>query len=173
MLRLAVILGSVRQGRRGAAVADWVLARAAAREDVDVTLLDLADFPLPLFAEARPPMARVVADCAGEWAQAIARADAFVFVTPEYNRSFPGALKNAIDFLYYEWNDKAAGFVSYGAEAGGARAVEHLRTVMGELRVADVRSQVAITVGDDFDDHAAKADAMLDEVIAWGTALRA
>ena len=85
------------------------------------------------------------------WAEAIAGFDAFVFVTPEYNRSIPGALKNAIDFLYYEWNDKAAGFVSYGVDAGGARAVEHLRVVMGELRVADVRTQVALSLHNDFE----------------------
>lgn len=104
-----------------------------------------------------------------------------MFVTPEYNRSFPGALKNAIDFLYAEWHDKAAGFVSYGT-AGGVRAVEHLRQVMGALRVADVRTLVALSLADDFEqftdfkpagqqEDAVKA--MLDQVIAWAGAMKA
>ena len=83
------------------------------------------------------------------WAAKIATFDAFVFVTPEYNHSTSGALKNAIDFLYREWNDKAAGFVGYGG-AGGTRAVEHLRLIMGEIKVADVRAQVALSMHDRF-----------------------
>ena len=180
-LRLAVILGSTRPGRRGAGVAALVLERADAREDIDATLLDLADFALPVFDEPEPPMTgRFVHPHTAAWAEAIASFDAFVFVTPEYNHSIPGALKNAIDFLFYEWNDNAAGFVSYGADAGGARAVEHLRVVMGELRVADVRAQVALSLQADFADYTTfvpsetterKADEMLDQVVAWGRAL--
>jgi NAD(P)H-dependent FMN reductase len=183
IVRLAVILGSTRHGRRGGGVAEWVHARAAARDDTEAALVDLADFALPLFDEPEPPMTgRHVHPHTAAWSEAIAGFDAFVFVTPEYNRSIPGALKNAIDFLYYEWNDKAAGFVSYGADAGGARAVEHLRVVMGELRVADVRAQVALSLQDDFEDYTrfaprelavAKSDEMLDQVVSWGRALRA
>jgi NAD(P)H-dependent FMN reductase len=181
-VRLAVILGSTRHGRRGCGVAEWVHARAAARADTDASLVDLADFALPVFDEPEPPMTgRHVHPHTAAWSEAIAGFDAFVFVTPEYNRSIPGALKNAIDFLYYEWNDKAAGFVSYGTDAGGARAVEHLRVVMGELRVADVRAQVALSLRDDFEADttfaprepvASRTDEMLDQVVAWGRALR-
>ncbi len=106
--------------------------------------------------------------------------DGYVFVTPEYNHSTSGALKNAIDFLYGEWNNKAAGFVSYGS-AGGTRAVEHLRLIMGELQVADVRAQVALSLFTDFENFRAftpapqqedSVNAMLDQVVAWSGALK-
>lgn len=115
------------------------------------------------------------------WAAKIASFDAFVFVTPEYNHSTSGALKNAIDFLYREWNDKVAGFVSYGG-AGGVRAVEHLRLVMAELSVATVRAQVALSLMMDFENFTVfkprvpqqerALSAMLDQVIGWGGALK-
>ncbi|MCK2215278.1 NAD(P)H-dependent oxidoreductase [Actinomadura sp. ATCC 31491] len=100
--------------------------------------------------------------------------DAYVFVTPEYNHSTSGALKNALDFLYAEWNNKSAGFVSYGVN-GGTRAVEHLRLMMGELQIADVRAQVTLRLLTDFRPAAQQenaVDTMLDQVIAWGLALR-
>jgi NAD(P)H-dependent FMN reductase len=115
------------------------------------------------------------------WAATIARYDAFVFVTPEYNRSIPAVLKNAIDYLYAEWNDKAAGFVSYGADAGGARAIEHLRVILGELRVADVRTMVPLSLVRDFENYTrftpgqtavTKADEMLAQLASWGRAMR-
>jgi NAD(P)H-dependent FMN reductase len=181
-IRLAVILGSTRPGRRGGAVAEWVVERAAARDDVSPELLDLTTFDLPVYDEPEPPMSgRFAHPHSTAWAESIAAFDAFVFVTPEYNRSIPGALKNAIDFLFYEWNDKAAGFVSYGIDAGGARAVEHLRVVLGELCVADVRTQVALSLQHDFEAQTTlapgevaskKLDLMLDQVVAWGNALR-
>jgi NAD(P)H-dependent FMN reductase len=114
------------------------------------------------------------------WSAKIASFDAFVFVTPEYNHATSGALKNAIDYLYKEWNNKAAGFVGYGG-AGGTRAVEHLRLVMGELMVADVRAQVSLSLHTDFEDfsvfkpaphHGKAVHVMLDQVIAWGGALK-
>ena len=101
-------------------------------------------------------------------------------MTPEYNHSTSGALKNAIDFLFAEWNDKAAGFVGYGS-AGGARAVEQLRLVMGEIKIADVRAQVALSLYSDFEDFTtlkpgprqeAAVNAMLDDLVAWGRALQ-
>jgi NAD(P)H-dependent FMN reductase len=115
------------------------------------------------------------------WAAKIGTFDGFVFVTPEYNHSTSGALKNAIDFLYREWNDKAAAFVGYGS-VGGARAVEQLRLVMGEIKVADVRAQVALSMYDDFESFStftprprqeAAVNAMLDDLVAWGQALQA
>ena len=114
------------------------------------------------------------------WAEKIATFDGFVFVTPEYNHSTSGALKNAVDFLYGEWNNKAAGFVSYGG-VGGTRAVEHLRLIMSELQVATVRAQVALSLHTDFENFstfhpgAHQIDALnatLDQVIAWSGALR-
>jgi NAD(P)H-dependent FMN reductase len=116
-----------------------------------------------------------------KWAAKIATFDAFVFVTPEYNHGISGALKNAIDYLYREWNNKVAGFVSYGS-AGGARAVEHLRLVMAELMVATVRAQVMLSLFTDFENfskfkpdprHDREVHAMLDQVVAWGDALKA
>ena len=106
--------------------------------------------------------------------------DAYVFVTPEYNHSIPGALKNAIDFLYKEWNNKSAGFVGYGG-VGAVRAIEHLRLVMGELQVADVKAQVSLSLITDFENyhvfkprasHQGTVNLMLDQVIAWGKALQ-
>ena len=182
-LEVAVVLGSTRPGRNAEAVAAWVLERARGRADAAFAPVDIAGHDLPMLDE---PMPAIHGDYrhahTRAWARAIAPFDAFVFVTPEYNRSFPGALKNAIDFLYDEWRDKAAGFVSYGGDAGGARAVEHLRGVMAEVHVATVRSHVTLSTHEDFEDfkrfaprprHAAVLDRLLDELVAWGRALRA
>ena len=186
MIRIAIILGSTRPGRRGEAVARWVLEHAAQRTDAAFELGDLADYELPLFDEPLSPYAVVVLGRAYtkphtlRWSAKIGSFDGFVFVTPEYNHSMPAALKNAIDFLYKEWNDKAAAFVSYGGGASGARAVEALRLVMGEVKVADVRAQVGLSVHTDWEGlttfkpnpaHAKQLTAMLDEVIAWSGAL--
>jgi NAD(P)H-dependent FMN reductase len=114
-----------------------------------------------------------------QWADKIGSFDGFVIVTPEYNHGTSGVLKNAIDFLYAEWNNKAAGFVSYGL-AGGVRAAEHLRLACAELQIADVRQQVTLSLLTDFENytifkpgdyHAAMLDTLIDQVIAWGTAL--
>src|SRR5437899_11527648 len=114
------------------------------------------------------------------WAAKIASLDAFIFVSPEYNHGIPAALKNAIDFLFAEWNHKAAGFVSYGS-AGGSRAVEHLRLVLAEVHVATVRAQVLLSRWTDFENfttfkpgpnHEKSVAAVLDQVIAWGGALK-
>ncbi|MEV4326944.1 NADPH-dependent FMN reductase [Microbispora rosea] len=181
-LTLAVIVGSVRPGRRGEAVARWVQGRAARREHLAAELVDIADYHLPVLDEPWPAAhGRYDRPHTKAWADAIARFDAYVFVTPEYNRSIPGPLKNAIDYLYREWHNKAAGFVSYGIDAGGARAVEHLRVVMGELQVADVRAQVALSLAADFDGEDftpgpgrdRELDVLLDQLTAWGAALRA
>ena len=115
------------------------------------------------------------------WASVVAQYDGFVFVVPEYNHSFPGVLKNAIDFLFAEWNDKAAGIVTLGGTAGGARAAEQLRLVLAEVRIADVQSSVALSLRYDFEDWTVfaptapqeKALAMtLDQVESWSEAFR-
>jgi NAD(P)H-dependent FMN reductase len=181
MLRVAIVIGSTRPGRRGEVVARWVYDIAARRGDASFEVVDIADFDLPLLDEALPPiMNQYSKPHTKAWAAKIAPFDAFVFVTPEYNHSTSGALKNAIDFLFREWNDKAAGFVGYGG-AGGTRAVEHLRLVMGEIKVADVRAQVALSMYADFENFStftprpqqeAAVNAMLDDLVAWGQALQ-
>jgi len=182
MLKVAIITGSTRPGRKSEAVARWVFAIAAKRSDASFEVVDIAAFDLPLLDEAVPPsMGQYAKPHTKAWAAKIATFDAFVFVTPEYNHSTSGALKNAIDFLFREWNDKAAGFVGYGS-VGGARAVEHLRLIMGEIKIADVRAQVALSLHDDFENFStlkprprqeAAVNEMLDELVAWGKALEA
>src|SRR6266702_5908347 len=151
MLKIAIILGSTRPGRNGEAAAKWVHEIAQKRTDAEFELVDIKDFNLPLLDEPVPPsMGQYSKPHTKAWAAKIGSFDAYVFVTPEYNHGISGALKNAIDFLYAEWNNKAAGFVSYGS-VGGTRAVEHLRLVMAELQVADVRAQVALSLFTDFE----------------------
>lgn len=153
MTRIGIIIGSTRPGRLGAAVGDWTLRTAVGLGDVGVTyeLVDLAEFQLPVLDEPVPGM---MGDYRHEhtrrWAEKIGSFDGFIVVTPEYNHSAPGGLKNAIDYLFAEWNDKAAGFVSYGVH-GGVRAVENLRLTFAEVKVATVRSQVALSVYTDVD----------------------
>ena len=178
---VGIVLGSTRPGRRAEPVARWVHDVATTRADATFALVDLADHRLPHLDEELPPLAgRYTQPHTLRWARTIAALDAFVFVTPEYNHSAPGVLKNAIDFLFAEWNDKAAGFVSYGVD-GGVRAVEHLRGVLGELKIADVRTAVSLPFGQDFrastdfvpsEGRAAEVHAMLDELVAWAGALR-
>ena len=181
MIKVAIILGSTRPGRNGEAVAKWVYEIAQKRSDAEFELVDLLDYNLPFLDEPIPPSrGQYSQPHTLAWAAKIASFDAYVFVTPEYNHSTSGVLKNAIDFLYREWNNKAAGFVSYGS-VGGARAVEHLRLVMGELMVADVRAQVALSLFTDFENFSVfkpgthqegALNTMLDQVIAWGGALK-
>src|SRR5688572_195057 len=181
MTRVAIVTGSTRPGRNNEAVARWVHEIASKRSDAEFELVDIARYELPLLDEAVPPsMGQYTHAHTKAWAEAIGSFDAYVFVTPEYNHGTSAALKNAIDYLYREWNNKAAGFVSYGS-AGGARAVEQLRLVMGELMVADVRAQVMLSLFTDFENfskfqpdprHEAEVGVMLDQVIAWGEALK-
>lgn len=180
-IRIAIILGSTRPGRAGEGVAKWVHALASRRDDADYELVDIKDFNLPLLDEPVPPSrGQYSKEHTKRWAAKMESFDGFVFVTPEYNHGTSAALKNAIDFLYKEWNNKAAGFVSYGS-AGGTRAVESLRLVMGELQVADVRAQVILSLANDFEkfttfkptpDHEKPLKTMLDQLVAWSTALR-
>src|SRR3954463_2562454 len=180
MIRIGVILGSTRPGRRGEEVARWGMGQTGSRTDAEFELVDLADHPLPHLDEPLPPsMGQYQNAHTQDWASAIARFDGFIFVTPEYNHSTSGVLKNALDYLYAEWNNKAMGVVSYCA-GGGARAAEHLRLIAGELQMADVRTNVALSAFTDFENftdlkpgaHQAQAlDKLFDEVIAWSEAL--
>ena len=181
MLRIGIIIGSTRPGRNGEAVGRWVYDVAARRSDAEFELVDLAEQDLPLLDEPVPPsMGQYSKEHTKRWAAKIGSFDGFIFVTPEYNHGIPGALKNAIDFLFKEWNNKAAGFVGYGS-AGGARAVESLRLVMGEIMIADVRAQVMLSLFTDFENysvfkpherHEAGVNAVIDQVVSWGTALK-
>jgi NAD(P)H-dependent FMN reductase len=181
-LKIAIILGSTRPGRNGKAVADWVFDKAQARIGAAYDLIDLADHPLPHMDEPMSPMlGQYVGEHTKAWAATIAPYDGFVFVTPEYNHSTSGVLKNAIDYLYAEWNNKAAAFVSYGS-VGGARAIEHLRAVCSELQIAHVRQQLSFSMFTDFENfsmfrpvaaiHDDAAAVMFDQLEAWAAALK-
>ncbi len=181
MIKLAVVVGSTRPGRKAEAVARWVMDLAKQRKDAEFELVDIEQFNLPLLDEPVPPsMGQYSKQHTKAWADKIRPFDGFVFVTPEYNHGTSAALKNALDFLYKEWNNKAAGFVAYGS-AGGTRAVEQLRLVMGELQMADVRSQVALSLYTDFENfttfkpaamHEKSVGAMLDQLVLWSRALQ-
>src|SRR5262249_27633569 len=143
-LKIAIILGSSRPNRVGGIVADWVSDMAGKRSDASFELIDLLDVGLPFLDEGLPPPAGQYANQhTRDWAARVASFDGFVIVTPEYNHSVPAVLKNALDFVYAEWNNKAAAVVSYGA-ASGIRAVEHLRLILAELQVATVRAQLTL-----------------------------
>lgn len=180
-MKIGIIIGSTRPGRNAPEVAKWVYEILKTRNDAEFELIDVADYGLPLLDESIPPsMGHYTKDHTKKWSAKIASLDGFIFVTPEYNHSTSAALKNAIDFLFREWNNKAAGFVGYGGQ-GGTRAVESLRLVMGELKVADVRAQVALSIFDDFEDrsvfkprpqHEKALNAVANEVVAWSGALK-
>jgi len=181
MLRIAVIIGSTRPGRKGEAVARWAYEIAKKRSDAEFELVDIQDFNLPLLDEPMPPvMGKYTQDHTRQWSAKIASFDAFVFVTPEYNHATSGALKNAIDFLHGEWVNKAAGFIGYGGTMG-ARAIENLRLILAELQVATVRSQVGLSMYTDFENFTlfkpapmqeGAVNSMLNQVVAWGGALK-
>ncbi|RFU85474.1 NADPH-dependent oxidoreductase [Streptomyces triticagri] len=192
MIRIAIVIGTTRPGRRSPTVAAWAHEAAGRHPAVkegraEFDVVDIADHALPLLDEELPAAwGHYAHEHTRRWAERIAGYDGFVFVTPEYNHAPPAALKNAIDFLAAEWHNKAAGFISYGSSLG-VRAVEQLRTILGELRVADVASQVALSAFTDFTyadetdpstwtfTPAAHQEAALEElfgdVVAWAGAL--
>ncbi|MEW2068065.1 NAD(P)H-dependent oxidoreductase [Streptomyces sp. NPDC007346] len=179
-LKVAVILGSNREGRFGPVVADWFLGRAARYDGIETELIDVVTARLPTaytFSPAPEEAARIEAVSAR-----LAAADAFVVVTPEYNHSFPAPLKNLIDWHHAEWQAKPVAFVSYGGRSGGLRAVEQLRQIFAELHTASVRDTVSFhNAGALFDDEGNHRDpaeaegaakALLDQLVWWGHALR-
>lgn len=180
-LKIAVILASTRPERVGPAVADWVMEGTADREAATYTLVDLADQNLPLLDEPEPASSGTYThEHTRAWSELVTGFDGFVFVTPEYNRGIPGALKNSLDFLYAEWNDKAAAICCYGS-SGGLRVAEQLKLVLGELQIATVRSQVSISIYDDMTDFSVMSPrdyqprnraSMFDQLERWAGALR-
>ncbi len=191
-VKIGIILGTIRPGRRGLAVATWAAEVVERRRDAlgaesEVSVIDLSDLGLGLTPEPNPPKFGIYErEETRLWAQRIADLDAFVFVTPEYNHSVPAALKNAVDSLYSEWADKAAGIVSYGVN-GGVRAAEHLRQILGELQVATVAVQPALGMFEDFvitdplepgefaprDVQTGAVEAMVDQLATWSSAFAA
>jgi NAD(P)H-dependent FMN reductase len=174
--RIAVIIGSTRMGRVGDAIARWFVDRAKQRDDLELDVLDLAEFDFP----ARYPE-EVTAEM-NRFTGSIDRADGFVVVTPEYNRSFPASLKQAIDYGYDEWHAKPVGFVSYGCRSRGHYAVEGLRVVFTELHTVCVRDEVSIDLMDvtlrpdgsprHVDGLEPTVTVMLDQLLWWSNALR-
>jgi NAD(P)H-dependent FMN reductase len=187
MTTIAVIVGSTRPGRFSEKPAKWILQQLGKRGDIDARLLDLRDFPLPFFDQPVPPAtpgrAAYENEVVKKWTAEIARADAFVFVTAEYNYGAPAVLKNAIDWVYPEWNRKPVAFVSYGS-AGGARSVQQLRETAIELQLAPIRSSVHIPVatlmlhfqGGNVEAGLAELDApakaMINDLLWWTAALK-
>ena len=181
MLKIAIIVGSTRPGRKAVGVAKWAYEIARQRSDAEFEIVDIKDFNLPLLDEPNSPLfAQYTHEHTKRWSAKIASFDGYVFVTPEYNHATSGALKNAIDFLYNEWVNKAAGFIAYGGTSG-ARAVENLRLIMAELQVATVRTQVGLSMFTDFENFtvfrpgAAQekyVHLMLDQLVAWAGALK-
>ena len=184
MTRIAVIVGSTRSGRHAGRVGRWVVdqGRALVPTHVELDLVDLAEVDLPLLDEPAPAITgRYSHEHTRRWSETVAGYDGFVFVVGEHNHSFPASLKNALDHLFAEWNDKAAGFVGYGVHAGGAVAIEQLRVVLGELKTAGVRTSVRLAVGTEIAGEGPLAPGeraqrslgqMFGELVAWSEALR-
>jgi NAD(P)H-dependent FMN reductase len=171
MLKLGIIVGSTREGRVSPQVASWVHAQAQGFEGIQTEIVDVKTFDLPFVGTGVPSKA---------FGEKIASLDGFIFVVAEYNHSITGSLKNALDTLRDEWANKVAGIVSYGS-LGGARAAEHLRGILGELQVADVRSHVALSMFTDFEgwqtfkpseSHLANLTTQFEQLLRWGTALK-
>lgn len=171
-LNIGIITGSTREGRVSPQVAKWVLDYANTQQQANFEVIDIKDYKLPFLGEG-------FNDGVTAFQTKLKQMDGFIFVVAEYNHSITGALKNALDWARDEWHNKSAGIVSYGS-VGGARAAEHLRGILGELMVADVRSHVLLSLFTDFDGqtfkpqalHKANLDALLSQVVLWGTALK-
>lgn len=187
-LKIYIILGSTREGRKGETVARWVYDYVKTQKDIQVKLIDLRDYPMPFYEEPLPSSmlnGNIKNPIIKKWLKKVEEADAYIIVTPEYNHSFPAVLKNALDYPYSEWNKKPVGFVSYGGSANGARAVEQLRLIAIELQMAAIRAGVHISMMQKpFDeqgkmspahyDHYTKAlQNLLDQLLWWGNALKA
>lgn len=180
-LKIGIVVGSVRKGRNADAVSHWMYNFATKRNDAEYELVDLINYKLPLLGQEIPSEQKEEANFAiKSWSESMAKYDGYIFVTPEYNHAVGGALKNALDYLNPELNNKAAGFVGYGS-LGGVRAHENMRLILGELQVAVVRTAVTFSLMTDFENmsvfkpaeyHEGNANTMLDQILAWSGALK-
>lgn len=183
MLKLKIITASTRTGRKGPAVSDWIVKRAQKEEKFSTEHLDLAKIDLPFLDE--PEMAilqKYQHEHTKEWSKVIDSADAFIIVTPEYNNSYPAPIKNALDYLFKEWNYKPVAFVSYGGIAGGTRSVQDLKVVVASLKMVAVKEAVNIPFFEKLIDETGtfvstpqvekSADTLFRELAKWADALK-
>lgn len=185
-IRIKIILGSTREDRFSEVPGSWLVDQLRAREGIDVELLDLRDYPMPFFAEAETPSyksAPYTHEAVVRWTAKIADGDAYIVIAPEYNHGYPAVLKNALDYVYQEWNGKPIGFVTYGS-AMGARSVEQLRLVAIELQMAPIRNAIhmpyetiaSVKEGgkeDALAPYASRVVGLVDQLVWWAEALRA
>jgi NAD(P)H-dependent FMN reductase len=183
MIKIKILTGSVRPGRFNIQPANWIYELSQKRTDIEFELLDLKEINLPLLDESIPPSQHQYSkEHTKKWAKIIGEADGFIFVTPEYNHGVSPVLKNAIDYLWYEWHHKPVSYISYGSQAGGARAVEHLRGVAGETKMYDLRDQIVLSnFWEEKDEngnyqfsekHVALANKILDDLIFWAKIMK-
>jgi NAD(P)H-dependent FMN reductase len=186
-IKVHIIMGSVRDGRFNEKATFWIADLAKKREDLDIEVVDLKAWPFPMYNEPSSPSqvkdGKYPSELATKWAAIIGKADAYIFVTPEYNHGMSGVLKNALDFVYAEWNNKAVGIVGYGS-TGGSRAVAQLRASLPELQLASVRTAVHIMApwmlvdennqlkAGALDSYESSANTMLDQLTSWAHALK-
>lgn len=185
MLKIFVILGSVRQNRFGEQPAQWVMDELKKYHEIEAELIDLKTLSLPMFDEPVSPsmnQGKYAHQEAVAWAKKVAEADGFIIVTPEYNHGYPSGLKNAIDYVYAEWNNKPVAFVSYGGISGGTRAVQQLRQVAVELQMTPIRAGVHMPMyWSNLDEkgkmkpelYQSQVDTMIPQLIWWANALKA
>ncbi len=184
MYSLKIIIGSTRPARKGISVANWIFEYAKKFSEFNIELIDLAVVNLPLFDESIHPMQKKYEhEHTKKWSNIINPADAYILVTPEYNYSFPASVKNALDYLYHEWNYKPMAFVSYGGIAGGTRAVQLLKPIVTTLKMMPVVASVNIPFFTKYIDEKGifnadeniqkSADAMFNELLIWTDGLKA
>ncbi len=186
-IKVQIILGSTRKNRFGDKPANWIYSIAKDREDLDVEMIDLRDYPLPFFDEPMSPSSsngKYSSDAAAKWAAKVGEADAYIIAAPEYNNGYSAVLKNALDYVYKEWNNKPVGFVSWGGVSGGTRAVQQLRQVSIELQMAPIRNSVNIPFSWNIVDANGElkpgaldaqkqgAENLLDQLTWWAKALK-
>ncbi len=185
-LKVKVILGSTRQGRFSEKPGAWILGELKKRADVDAELLDLRDYSMPFFNEAETPSYKKQPyshPAVVKWTAKIKEADAYIIIAPEYNHGYPAVLKNALDYVYQEWNNKAVGFIAYGS-VQGARSVEQLREIAVELQMAPIRNAIHMpydvvmaigsgkTEAEVFAPYSERATGLIDQLLWWGKALK-
>lgn len=183
MVTIKILTGSVRPGRFNIQPANWIYEVAKKRTDIQVELVDLQEINLPFLDESIPPSQfKYSQEHTKQWSKVIDEADGFIFVTPEYNHGMSPVLKNAIDYVWYEWHYKPVSFISYGSLAGGARAVEQLRGVAAEVKMYDLREQILLPVYWEHLDEKGKypfsekqeqeANALLDSLVFWSEKMK-